>query len=71
MRLVTNKKVLVAISNYGRKRLELETGISQTMISMVFSGERNFSPKVVMEKIVPTIWPDRHVMLTDIWELKE
>lgn len=69
LRLVTNRKLLAAISEYGQKRLENETGISQAMICMVCKGERNFSPKVVIEKIVPTIWPDRHVMLSDIWEL--
>lgn len=70
-RLVMSDRFISAIQEYGKDKFCSETGVSQAQVSMVCNKKRNFSPKTVVEIIVPTIWPDRHVMLSDVWELSQ
>ena len=68
-RLVMTDKFVSAIQEYGRDRLCRETGLSQSLISMVCNKKRNFSPAATLMLILPLIWHDRHVMLSDVWEI--
>jgi len=70
-KLVMSDKFVSAIQEYGKERLCRDTGLSQALISMVCNKKRNFSPATTITLIVPLIWHDRHVMLSDVWELVE
>lgn len=70
-RVVTSQKLIDAITDFGRKELAVQTGISISQINACCSRERKFSPDMVLEKVVPTVWPKQHVMITDVWELAD
>ena len=70
-RVVMTDKFVSAVEEYGKQRLCRDTGLSQTLISMVCNKKRSFSPTTAITLVVPLIWHDRHVMLTDVWEIIE
>lgn len=71
MGLVMTDRLISAIEEYGRERFHQDSNISQAQISMVCNKKRCFSPSTLMTQVIPVIWKDRHVMLSDVWQIVE